>query len=55
MTDARRELREALADAAGTDGPAGDHASAAELAAYHAGTLPPAAEARLQSHLLHCE
>jgi hypothetical protein len=54
VSQARRELKEALAAGAG-DGLAGDHATADELAAYHAGELPPAEEARVQDHLLRCE
>lgn len=53
--DPDRELAAALAaHATDTAGNPGEHLTADELAAYHAGELAPADEARAQEHLLRC-
>lgn len=53
MTDPAAEIKAVVAEIATARG-AGSHLTEDEIAAYHAGTLPPDQEARAQDHLLAC-
>lgn len=55
MSDHESEIRQAVEEwMAVAGGEAGEHPDAEVLAAYHARQLPPAAERRVQDHLLLC-
>jgi len=49
-----QELRDAMTELAAAHGASGPHPDPEELAAYHAGELPPAEEERLRDHLVAC-
>jgi hypothetical protein len=49
-----QELRDAMTELAAAHGALGPHPDPEELAAYHAGELPPAEEERLRDHLVAC-